>query len=240
MACKRSVTTKTGTFTFFPEWVTKCQAEKKCWKRGEILAPISNRRDAKKIMNLFESNIGKEGCLIATNAGANYWIGLDVSYTQNDQQKIFSNGMKWKPHKHGKIYSNHNDEYTNCAISLFDPIITDDPFILTTEGSKCDWTMQNFYACLKPASNATAESVVQDNESYENGTIELPSVAVFAIGAIAGVFAGVFIGFRLQNRKHEKAETRRAQTGLTKVSLAADGGEENIQKSTALFTMEKN
>ena len=59
-----SVTSNYGTFTFFNEYVTKCQVQKKCWQRGEILAPITNSRDAKKITELLDSNL--KGCRIGS------------------------------------------------------------------------------------------------------------------------------------------------------------------------------
>ena len=99
MICKNSVITKSGTFTFFDEWTTKCQAEKKCKKRGEILAPVTNRKDAKKIQELFKSNVGIEGCRIVWNAGASYWLGLDETFTENGKPKTFTNGLKWKERK---------------------------------------------------------------------------------------------------------------------------------------------
>ena len=197
MLCQNSVTTKSGTFTFFDEFVTHCQAEKKCKKRGEILAPVTNRKDANKIQGLFMSNVGIEGCRFVWNAGARYWLGLDETFTKNGKPKMFTNRLKWKERKHSRIYHNFVNNYTDCGIALYEPINLNDPFIIYTESAECSWEMQNLYACFKPAGDATAESIVEEHIKNEMA----PSTGcVFAVGLIAGVAAGV----GLLNRKHAK------------------------------------
>ena len=216
MTCRRTLTTKSGTFTFFNEKVSKCLAEKKCKKRGEILAPIATSRDAKKIMNLFESNVPIENCTFATNFFPNgYWIGLDVSYTENDQQKTFSNGIRWKERKHGRIYHDFLKEdlkeYSDCAIALLDPFFTKTPYMIHVESTDCSWESKNFYVCLKPADNAIAESVVQ-RVDFDNEAFNLPSTAAIILACAVGAVAGAFI----QKRRHakEKAEWTRVHADM--------------------------
>ena len=203
MSCKNSVTTKTGTFTFFHEKSTRCQAEKKCKNRGEILAPVTNKRDAKKLMDLQLSNEGVEGCHFAWHAGFSYWIGLDVTYTKDKQEKVFSNGVKWRERKHGKIYRDSNNEYTDCAIAVFYPPMRKKPFAIGAESDSCDMRSLKYYACLKPANaSATAESVVQEDFVDEH----LTPGAVSAVGAVAVfIFAvGAIVGARVQKKKDAK------------------------------------
>ena len=216
MTCRRTLTTKSGTFTFFDEKVSKCLAEKKCKKRGETLAPIATSRDAKKIMNLFESNAPIENCTFGTDFFAGYWIGLDVSYTENDQQKTFTNNVKWKERKHGRIYHDFLKEdfkeYSDCAIALFEPFFTKTPYMIHQESASCSWESKNFYVCLKPAHNAIAESVVQ-REDFDNETFNLPSTAAIILACAVGAVTGAFFQKRILTRRHakEKAEWIKVQ-----------------------------
>ena len=206
MVCLNSVSTRSGKFTFFDEFVSKCQAEKKCKKRGEILAPITNRRDKKKILNLFMSINDGEDCMFTWHAGADYWLGLDETFTENGQPKMFTNGVKWNQRKHSRIYLNGAKNYTDCGIALFNPIFRDEPesFQIGPESADCNWGRKSFYACFKPAGDSTAESIVQEN--IENEMV-LSTGSVFAVGLIAGVFAGVMAGVGLLRRKHAKERT---------------------------------
>ena len=201
MTCRQSVSTKSGKFTFFTEVVTRCQAEKKCKKRGEILAPVTNCKDAKKIQELFESNVGIEGCKFRWQYYTNYWLGLDVNYTENTNEYTFSNGVKWKKRKHEKIYQNGINNYTECGFALFQPIFREAPFKIGPESPACGWERKYSYACFKPT-DATAEPIVGDAENYKSANI--PFNTDFSIGLIAGVFAGVMVGVGLLKRKHAK------------------------------------
>ena len=139
MSCKRSLATTSGKFPFFDEFVTHCQAEKKCKKRGEVLAPFTNRRDIRRVKDFLESNRGVKDCLIQTYAGASYWTGLEVSFTEDDQERVFTDGTKWKERRHGKIYRDWNKNYTDCAIALYEPHMEDHPFNIMRESKTCSW-----------------------------------------------------------------------------------------------------
>ena len=221
MSCQTWVQTKSGNFSFYDEKVTLCQAEKKCLAKGEILAPITNRRDKTKIQDLFDSNVGIQGCNIVTNSFANYWIGLQLAFTENGQQKTFTNGVKWKERKHSKIYTDYNkDDYTACPIALYEPATSS--YSLVEESGKCDWTMKNYYVCFKPINNAVTGSLVQRQEDFDDDAFILPSNVV-----IAFVFAiGAFVGACIQNRKQAK---ERAE--LNEYRLASSLEKKNDSKS---------
>ena len=93
MSCKNSVETKTGVFTLYNEMVSKCEAENRCLKMGQILAPITNRRDASKLTWLAIKN-SNGPC--ALNDG--YWIGLDITYSKENlkYERVFQTGTNGK------------------------------------------------------------------------------------------------------------------------------------------------
>jgi len=212
--CKKSVTTSTGKFTFFDDYVTYCEAERRCKKRGEVLAPYTNKKDVRKVMKFLRSQNDIEGCLVCTYNPAKYWVGLDVSYTERDQSKVFSNGVQWNGKKHGKIYKDFNTEYTDCAVALFEPIDPNNLFYISRESPTCSWRKRNYYACFKPVGDASADPIVQDQDDFDDeivlssGTIGAVTILVFAIGTIVGVLARD----RYQKRK-EKRKKLEIQSG---------------------------
>ena len=217
MTCKRSFTTKTGKFTFFHEESTRCHAEKKCRNRGEILAPITNRRDAKKFKELLMSNNKVDGCPIKRHSTIDYWIGLDVTYTEYERKKVFSNGVAWKERKHSKIYQDYNNQYTDCAIAHYHPVL--EKFAIGYESLSCKWQTLKHYVCLKPANtNATAESIVQDEDSFDDEYLALTSGVMFAMAAVVVfVFAiGTVVGAHIQKRKEAKGKVNSSEVCIKK------------------------
>ena len=147
MNCTNTVKTKSGTFTFYDEFVPLCEAKLKCLSMGQILAPVTSQRDAKRLMKFLKSNYGKENCPFANNVGGSYWIGLDITFEGNNQ----TNGKAWKEEVHGKIYKDHNKDLpTDCPIALFQPGYPPDRFFLTDENEGCTIKTINKYICLKP------------------------------------------------------------------------------------------
>ena len=237
MACSHSVTTKTGTFTAYMDMVSRCQAEKRCKKRGEILAPISNRRDANKIMKLFRTNTKNESCGVSSEELSNYWIGLDVTYTEQEQEKVFSNGVKWKENKMSKIYRDYikeNKEYTECAIALLRPFLNKNPYVIFYEGKKCNAIHRYKYLCLKPNPNALSEPVNQVIESNISD-IFVPSV-VFAAASVFIICAYVAIKTNMKlKREKNQVKQQLLQAGVLVTEalnrITVDGKEERVQKN---------
>ena len=202
MSCPNSVTTKTGTFTFHEESVTRCQAELNCYKRGELLAPITNRRDANKIVKFFKSNVDKENCTFAENVGYSYWIGLDITFDENKQEeRVFTNGVQWNEKIHSKIYSNYIEGYTDCPITIFQPIFSSEPFPIMPYSESCNETMETIrYICLKP-NDKSADPIIQDKDSFKI-LLTLTAGHVFAISAsVVLLFAvGILAFVRLHSK----------------------------------------
>ena len=200
MTCENTVRTKSGVFTFHAASVTKCEAENRCLKMGQILAPVTNRKDANKLLKLFAKN--NSTCQYSQSpvfAWRQYWLGLDVTQTRAKQEKVFSNGEKWVERKHGKIYKDLVAEYTDdgytddgyCPEVTFEPSDENYPFAITNGlcGSK-----KSGYICLKPhgkelacseksvaSGKASAEAVVQKND----GVFVPFGSAVFAVSMLA-------------------------------------------------------
>ena len=199
-------------------------------KKGELLAPITNTQDANKIVKLFNNNVGKEHCTFATNVAYSYWIGLNITYNESKQEKIFSNGIQWNENKHSKIYTDYNTEYTDCPVAYYQPYAVNEPFSLVFESRTCEFSRLNKYVCFKPAkNNAAAESITLEKQSVENG-IFLP---IGVVGAAAIFICGVLVGVLSQKRKVEnkKEENGKAQMSLVKNSSGTTnkGKEGNVQ-----------
>ena len=235
MSCINSVTTKTGTFTFYNEFVTKCEAELKCLKKGELLAPITKKRDANRIMKLFKSNTGKENCVFGTNSASSYWLGLDITFNKDKQEKVFSNGVRWNDKKHSKIYTDYLTEYTDCPVALFEPFAVEEPFPLVWETRYCNYSQTNKYVCFKPSNiKATAECVTQEKENVENG-IFLPigvvaaAILIFAIGAFgAGV---LYQKSKVENKKEENGKEQLSLADSRSSSRTTNGKKGNVHDS---------
>ena len=213
MSCKNSVETKTGVFTLYNEMVSKCEAENRCLKMGQILAPITNRRDASKLTWLAIKN-SNGPC--ALNDG--YWIGLDITYSKENlkYERVFSNGDKWKEGRHSRIYKNllEDDTYNANPIALFAPDNPDNKFRTLYGAGNCGPLPDKYsYICLKPRSEMSlvrngrglpveetmkAEAVVQRNDGFF-----LPfNVAGVAVSMFAFC---VYVAFTAQ-RKSRKLE----------------------------------
>ena len=201
MSCQNSVTTKTGTFTFYEEVVSRCEAELRCMKKGELLAPITNTQDANKIVKLFNNNVGKEHCTFATNVAYSYWIGLNITYNESKQEKIFSNGIQWNDTKHMKIYTNYLKEYSDCPIAMFQPYFPPKPFPIMGDSESCKVGSWVRYVCLKPNDDKSAESIIQDKDSLKS-VVTLPTGLVFAVAASALLV--VVVGVIAIARMHTK------------------------------------
>ena len=205
MSCSYSFTTPTGTFTIYNENLSKCQAEQKCKKMGQILAPITNKRDAKRLRRHFDKNheAGPE-CPISSGYPDEYHIGLEITDTD---QKVFSNGVKWNDKKHSKLYDDlRKDDYLevneNCTIALYFPFFEDKPLLYRHESKDCD-PMRAKYICLKPADKASAKSLVHEDNSNLYGNAAVSNVTLFA--AFMALCCAFFaVGYKRQNEKLKK------------------------------------
>ena len=215
--CHHSVTTKSGTFTAHTELVTKCQAEKMCKKRGGMLAPITTKRDAHRILKLFKTNSKDVSCGVTSEDLAHYWVGLDVTYTKDEDTKIFSNGVKWVERKHGKIYHNTLESHTDCADAVFLPFASDNNYRIVTPMGSCQVDNRLKYLCFKPAEKSSAEKITQRVEFEEDGVFVPSSVALVAVMVcVVFAFAGVKT-FRSMKREINELKGKNSQAGVEKI-----------------------
>ena len=99
--CGTSVTTPTGTFTYFRKQVTACQAKIECAQRGQILAPITNARDRDALRSI--AKIEDPSCKFHLGVHQ-YHIGLEVTKCRNRLPRLFSNNVVWNKTLHGGLY----------------------------------------------------------------------------------------------------------------------------------------
>ena len=161
MTCSNSIETSTGTFYFYEEWLSLCQAKLKCMEMGQILAPITKKSDADKIIELFNTNYEKDiYCKHNTYNGASYWVGLDIVYNGTKQERVFTNGIKWDKKTQGEIYKDYlEDSYAECTAAMFQPTFIQDPFFI--EAEICKPTQIASFVCLKPKKQSSAEYIIQ-------------------------------------------------------------------------------
>ena len=200
MSCQNKISTKSGTFTFYDELVTRVEAKQKCIEKGEILAPVFTRRDEYKITSLFKSNDGKKDCHFVTNNTASYWVGLDSikDNATNEFERVFTNGLRWKEHRHSKIYANQSYNNAPCEIAVFLPwfLPVDKPFFISPGCGEI-----HAYFCFKARRSTSAESLVQENESVIS-EIDYP-LGILAAAAVLVI--GGFVGLRLLKRKQKES-----------------------------------
>ena len=180
MSCSHSVTTKTGTFTVYTELVSKCEAEKRCRKRGEMLAPVTNFRDSAKLLELFATH---ETCDISNDVLISYWLDLEISYAKDmsSSKKTFSNGVKWRAKKHNQIYDDYNKKHTDNAFAILTPfhhyMYGEKAYGISSLSS--DACRKFRYVCLKPAEKASAEPIERRDDEVEG--VFIPSNVAFLI-----------------------------------------------------------
>ena len=211
MSCSYSFTTPTGTFNIYNEKLSKCQAEQKCKKMGQILAPITNKRDARRLKKHFYKNyeVGPE-CPISSEHIDEYHIGLELTDTdEGGLEKVFSNGVKWNDKKHSKLYDDNrkkghllSEVKENCTIALYCPFFEDKQLLFRHMSKDCN-PMRAKYICLEPADKASAKSLVQEDNSNMYGNMAVSNVTLFA--AFMALCCAFFaVGYKRQNEKLKK------------------------------------
>ena len=201
MTCSDSVETSTGTFTFYEEDLSFCEAKLKCIAHGQILAPVTNRMDADKIIELFNTNSEKENyCVHSSYNLISYWVGLDVAYNGSKQEKKFTNGIDWDEKIHGEIYTDYlKGSYTKCPAVMFQPFFTQEPFSITAD--ICH--LKSSFICFKPKEKQFAEKIVQDKDVLKN-VLVLPDGVVVAVAALIVLMIGSIFILHSKNKRVTK------------------------------------
>ena len=242
--CKNSVETKTGVFTAYHGKFSKCEAENRCMKMGQILAPITNRRDASKLLMLARKN-DNSPCTHSDDHEFRdgYWVGLDVTYNEEYKkyERVFSNGVEWDEGKHDRIYKNHleDDTFNANPVALFTPLNPNNKFATFYGAGNCGSLPDVYsYICLKPRSEMSsvrngrglpgdetmmAEAVVQRND----GIFVTFNVAAVAV-SIAAFCVGVAVRARRKSRKLEMENEAKRNKEFGGDEMRIDGKEANI------------
>ena len=186
MTCVNSFTTKTGTFTAYPELVTGCEAEKLCKEKGQMVAPFTNEEDMRAASDMFngnncwldddsgqtcDANPALESCQFSSNEPTLYRIGLNFKRQGDGSfRKIFPNGIPWSDKLHEGLYDINPEQKRQCPLAYFAP----DPdfekgisFGIGEEDEDCKWEEKMGYICMKPAAagQARPQPIVQDRVS---------------------------------------------------------------------------
>ena len=138
-----SITTSSGKFTFYSETEkTRNEAKKFCEKKGEILAPITNRADL-EALHKFASGCSNLGI------GRSYFVGLDMF---DPKTRYFTNGVVYDEEIHGSfnyVY-NINGALPACWDTYFSTQPDGIRGMHTNYNRHC-YPEVNPYICLKPA-----------------------------------------------------------------------------------------
>ena len=202
MSCKSSITTATGTFTAYPEIATKCEAEKFCKERGQILAPFTNDVDMRAVIKMFNDNY-KNGCsTFHSNQLTSYRIGLNFEKTVlGFVPKMFSNGEAWSYKKHKSLYKYKPLRKLACPVAAFHPFYKryedGDLFHIYEDFKGCEFPQRHGYMCLKPANQAEPLEAANKVESVLNKDCGI-LLAVFA----AAIFACFAVFFQRKSKKY--------------------------------------
>ena len=168
--CANSVTTKTGTFTFYTQKVTSCQAEKFCRGLGHILAPITNMEDKRALHKVADQRCG----IFSTpdDWSESYHVGLSNKFCGNEVYRVFSNGAAWNETLHRKMYWITGMK-NSCYSTLWTPVngITSRMSVLARRKDCSDWNLR--FVCLDPAEKKSdcAANKVGANESVKSEAV---------------------------------------------------------------------
>ena len=188
MPCHNSVKTATGKFTLYTEQVSRCEAKRKCRRKGKILAPITNREDLKAIKSLQRHNEFSRECPHGHGHFSYYHVGLDVQNIGGKLIRGFTDGTKWDDCEMSGLY--HVINFPEKPIAMFGTDLQESLMIReeTEEAAKYR------YICLKPASekkekkhsskskgDASSESLVNETSQNYFGLVGGVCGAVLAV-----------------------------------------------------------
>ena len=213
MSCKTSFTTKTGTFTPYPEKVTKCEAEKLCEEKGQILAPFTNEADMRAAVDFFNGNnchrskncqvLGE--CKYSSNQPKDYHVGLNFKKKADGvYEKYFSNGEKWDDKKHKSLYFVNPKQKRQCPVGVFFPYIqnfaTGMMFAIGENSRKCRIQENVGYMCLDPAAKTTGDAIVEDQAKPATTKDAILFGGIFVAVLIAVGFAASTLFFQRKSK----------------------------------------
>ena len=224
MSCKTSFTTKTGTFTPYPEMVTKCEADKLCQEKGQILAPFTNEADMRAAVDFFNGNNCHRSnncqvlkCEYSSGQFKKYHVGLNFEKKADGvYEKTFSNGEKWDDKKHKSLYFANPKQKRQCPFGVFIPyyqnFATGRMFSIGEKSRTCEVQQNIGYMCLAPAKKPTAGAIVEGQVEPATTKDALLFGGIFVAVLVAVVFAASTLFFQRKSKKYQN-EVNRLKTG---------------------------
>ena len=192
--CETSVTTPTGTFTYFSKEVSPCQAKLECLKRGQILAPITNARDRDALRSI--AKLEDRSCKFHWGY-RKYHIGLDVKKCGNRIYRIFTNNVVYNKTLHGDLYKWRGNKSEDTNRATYTPYY-EKLFVVTDYGMSDKLR----FICLKPSANSsTAEPMIEREVVYNSS-----SNMMFVLGAFVVAFVGFML--MLSSKNKNKVENK--------------------------------
>ena len=208
--CPTSITTTSGTFTFYEQNVPKCEAEQICQSKGHILAPITNMEDRKAI-----EKIGGQECGIFREFVQGYHVGLDIKTCGNKFTKVFSNGVKYNKTLHDKLYYFYPIKKFDCLTALYPPGYgADEQIVVVAKYNNCKDYSRRFI-CLDPAKPDNNSTVTEEalhlkrskrSEKFSEGSVLSGRQTMYFMSEVFGFcFLAIACCFLLvANRKLRK------------------------------------
>ena len=145
-------------FTYYDGDVTHCEAEVQCIKKGQILAPVTNKQDLDALLSIADSR--NESCEFH-HIYIKYHIGLKVRKCDGIETRVFSNNVLWNETLHGPLYfeRRHNTKDVNTAV-LF-PLANKMGIVKDYGG-----VGRRRYICLKPSSSSSLAEPLTEANAY--------------------------------------------------------------------------
>ena len=186
MRCDNSFTSESGTFTFYSEKLTRCQAKKKCKSLGQVLAPIRKKSDMRAIENLLKNNVQRHpDCFFDFNKfGTTYHVGLEVEFVGGTLVKEFSDGQKWDNCEEYVDFYHFREGRFRCPMAGWSPY-PNEKIGVGQESWNC--SPQHFpYICFSPAKTTVAAPEPLKTQQDSTETFHLPG-AFAALSLIVNV-----------------------------------------------------
>ena len=189
--CTTEVITSTGKFTFYSETMSVCEAKKFCGKKGEILAPITNKNDFDELYKVTQMG-NHPGCPFHYGPYIYYSIGLDVTSCggKGKQDRVFTNGVVWNNTVHGQLYTDIRDSWNRPCVHALMYNNADKPTV-EPYGTFC-YQHRYRFLCLKeadPSVLVASESCGSTSEAVKSDYYEHFFTAGFICSlVVSGVF----------------------------------------------------
>ena len=177
MPCSKKVTTSSGTFTAYNDEMSHCRAKSYCEKKGQILAPVTNQKDADALVEMLDHSCPQHG------GTKEYHIGLDINNCGTTEKRVFTNGVKYDKAVHEPLYFDYSKSDVDCPLAYLDCI---SPFPLII-GNVPECYPQKMRVICLDQSTATPSPIVQDNSDSFAVTQSLSVIGSIcvAVGSIA-------------------------------------------------------